>query len=163
MWGNFVPNFKSLASLNAIFSAKTTVKKKVLFEQAIIDHMSIRRDLPEVRDMASLDSIVYNSFIKKYNKKYGTLLQEQKDLLNRFITSFADDGFELRLYLNEELSRLKSLLSNVAESDLEPLISQKTTNVVEYLDEFRKREFTTTDLKKLLKTQELAREFRLND
>ena len=75
----------------------------------------------------------------------------------------ADDGFELRLYLNEELSRLKGLLSKAAEADLKPLVSQKTSEVVTYLDQFKKRDFFDTDLKKLLKTQELVREFDSND
>ena len=113
--------------------------------------------------MVPIDTLTYGSFIKKYNEKYGDLHQEQKELLNRFITSFADDGFELRLYLNEELSRLKGLLSKAAEADLKPLVSQKTSEVVTYLDEFKKRDFFDTDLKKLLKTQELVREFDSND
>jgi len=158
VWSNFVPNFKSLASVNAIFSPKTTVKKKVLFEQAIVDRMSKKQILFDPSKMQSLDSLTYNSFIKKFNKKYGGLIQEQKDLLNRYITSFADDGFELRLYLNEELSRLKSLLNKAAESELEPLISQKANEVVEYLKEFQRREFTEVDLNKVLKTQELVQE-----
>ena len=122
--------------------------------------MSEQHDLRPSNPMASLDTLTYNSFIKKYNEKYGALLQEQKELLNRFITSFADDGFELRLYLNEELSRLKGSLSEAIDADLEPLISQKTSEVINYLEEFRKRDFTEADLNKVLKTQELARELR---
>jgi|TARA_Y100000310_G_C20647876_1_gene797667 hypothetical protein len=163
MWGRFVPNFKSLASVNAIFNPKTSVKKRVLFEQAIVDKMSEKLDFRPSASMASLDTLTYNSFIKKYNEKYGSLLQEQKELLNRFITSFADDGFELRLYLNEELSRLKGSLSEAIDADLEPLISQKTSQVIDYLEEFRKRDFTEADLNKMLKTQELARELRPHD
>jgi len=160
VWGTFVPNFKSLASVSAIFNPKTSVKKRVLFEQAIVDKMSEQHDFRPSSPMASLDTLTYNSFIKKYNEKYGTLLQEQKELLNRFITSFADDGFELRLYLNQELSRLKGSLSEAIDADLEPLISQKTSKVINYLEEFRKRDFTEADLNKVLKTQELVRELR---
>jgi hypothetical protein len=163
IWGNFVPNFKSLASVAAIFNPKSAIKKKVLFEQSIVDRMSEKQHLSESNNLKSLDNLTYNSFIKKYNEKYGNLLQEQKDLLNRFITSFADEGFELRLYLNEELFRLKSLLSEAAAAELEPLISQKTNEVVEYLEEFRRREFSDADLNKILKTQELVRELGTND
>ena len=163
VWANFVPNFKSIASVSAIFNSKTPVKKKVLFEQAIIDAMSSPSVLPNSIAMKPLDSLTYNSFIKKFNEKYGGLLQEQKDLLNRYITSFADDGFELRLYLNEELSRLKRLLGEAEEADLEPLISQKVSEVIDYLEGFRKREFTSADLNKVLKTQELVQELAAND
>ena len=158
VWSNFVPNFKSLASVNAIFNTKTPVKSKVLFEQAIVDSMSAQQPLTESSKMESLDNLTYNSFIKKFNEKYTNLLKEQKDLLNQYITSFADDGFELRIYLNEELERLKSLISDASQNTVEPLISQKLNEVSEYLEEFRKREFTDNDLNKILKTQELAQE-----
>tara|TARA_R100001224_G_scaffold110161_1_gene88461 strand:+ start:50 stop:577 length:528 start_codon:yes stop_codon:yes gene_type:complete len=163
VWSNFVPNFKSLASINAIFNTKTPVKSKVLFEQSIVDAMSAEQTLAESNKMESLDNLTYNSFIKKFNEKYTNLLKEQKDLLNQYITSFADDGFELRIYLNEELERLKSLISDASQNTVEPLISQKLNEVSEYLEEFRKREFADKDLNKILKTQELVQELTQND
>tara|TARA_R110002020_G_scaffold76558_13_gene193965 strand:+ start:6169 stop:6987 length:819 start_codon:yes stop_codon:yes gene_type:complete len=163
VWGNFVPNFKSLASINCIFNSKTGVKKKVLFEQALIDQMSKKNNSAQRSTLKAIDNLTYNSFIKKFNDKYGGLLQEQKDFLNRYITSFADEGFELRLYLNEELSRLKGLLGEASEAQLEPLVSQKVVEVLEYLEGFRKREFTETDLNKVLKTQQLVQELAAND
>lgn len=163
VWGNFVPNFKSLASINAIFNSKTAVKKKVLFEQAVVDQMSEKSNRPATAPLKPIDSLTYNSFIKKFNDKYGNLIQEQKDLLNRYITSFADDGFELRLYLNEELRRLKENLSVATESDLPPLVATKVAEVVDYLEGFRKREFTEDDLNKVLKTQELVQELVASD
>jgi hypothetical protein len=111
VWGNFVPNFKSLASVSAIFNSKVGVKKRVLFEQMIVDRMSAPADGVTPNALKPLDNLTYNSFIQKFNDKYTNLLSEQKDLLNRYITSFADDGFELKLYLNEELGRLKSALA----------------------------------------------------
>ena len=158
VWNNFVPNFKSLASVSAIFNSKLNIKKKVLFEQSLVDKMSGSKISQPLDNMKSVDSLAYSSFIKKFNDKYGFLIQEQKDLLNRYITSFADDGFELRLYLNEELSRLKKLLQDAADKDLQPLLVQRVSSVVDYLDEFRRREFSDDDLNKILKTQELVQE-----
>jgi len=163
VWGNFIPNFKTIASVNAIFNPKTTIKKKVLFEQAIVDRMSESGKSEPRVDLRSIDNLTYNSFIQKFNDRYGQLLREQKDLLNRYIVSFADDGFELRLYLNEELSRLKGLLNEVVIANVEPLISQKANEVLDYLESFRKREFTETDLNKVLKTQELVQELAIHD
>ena len=163
VWSNFVPNFKSLASVNAIFSPKTAIKQKVLFEQAIVDRMSAEASLIKSENLKSIDNLAYQSFISKFNEKYGDLLKEQKDLLNRFITSFADDGFELRLYLNEELSRLKSRVEETAQHVNEKALSESLDNVSEYLEGFRKREFTEDDLNKILKTQELLREIDSDD
>jgi hypothetical protein len=163
VWSNFVPNFKSLASVNAIFNTKTPVKSKVLFEQALVDAMSAQTPLAESDVMESLDNLTYNSFIKKFNDKYTNLLQEQKELLNQYITSFADDGFELRIYLNEELQRLKDLIASKDAATIEPLIAQKLNQVSQYLEEFRRREFKDIDLNKVLKTQELVVELSAND
>ncbi len=163
VWSTFVPNFKSLASVNGIFNNKTSPKKKVLFEQAAIDHMSAKAPLATTDTLQPIDNLTYHSFIKKFNNKYGDLLQEQKDLLNRFITSFADEGLELRVYLNEELSRLKNEIGVAKEETVEPLIVQKLEGVEAYLEEFRKRQFTDTDLNKVLKTQELVQELTVND
>jgi hypothetical protein len=110
-----------------------------------------------------LDNLTYNSFIKKFNVKYGTLLQEQKDLLNQYIASFADDGFELRVYLNEELYRLKGALTSIDRGSVAPLISKKMESVEEYLESFRRRDFDETDLSKILKTQQLVQEFASHD
>jgi len=139
------------------------MKSKVLFEQSIVDSMSAPIPLAETGKMDSLDNLAYNSFIKKFNNKYTDLLKEQKDLLNQYITSFADEGFELRIYLNEELGRLKSLISEASENTTETLITQKLEEVTEYLEGFRKRDFTDEDLNKILKTQELVQELTAND
>jgi hypothetical protein len=162
-WSNFITNFKSLASINAIFSNKTSVKKKILFEQAVVNKMSARKEPGTIDELKTIDNLTYRTFIKNFNDKYGDLLQEQKDLLNRYITSFADDGFELRLYLNEELARLKDYLKTSSTTILEPTLSKKINEVTEYLEGFRKREFTDIDLNKVLKTQELVQELSSND
>tara|TARA_R110000824_G_scaffold41043_1_gene122485 strand:- start:134 stop:952 length:819 start_codon:yes stop_codon:yes gene_type:complete len=163
VWSNFVPNFKSLASINAIFSTKSAIKKRVLFEQSAIDRMSAHHSLEDSKSLKSIDSLTYHSFIKKFNNKYGDLLQEQKELLNQFITSFADEGLELRVYLNEELSRLKKEVATATANSSEGLVIQKLEAVAVYLEEFRKRDFTETDLNKVLKTQELVQELATND
>ena len=157
-WSSFVPNFKSLASINSIFGQKASVKRKVLFEQALVDRMSDKTRSPSPSRLEPIDSLTYRSFIEKFNNKYETLLMEQKDLLNRYITSFADDGLELRVYLNEELHRLKNALHTAKEASSESLIIEKISGVETYLEQFRRREFKPADLNKVLKTQELIKE-----
>jgi hypothetical protein len=162
-WNSFVPNFKSLASVNAIFNSKTSVKQRVLFEQAAVDRMSAEALSSREASLQPIDNLTYNSFIRKFNDKYGNLLQEQKDLLNQYIASFADEGFELRLYLNEELSRLKGILGEFEKNDFPPLIEEKVGGVETYLESFRRREFTDQDLQKILKTQQLVQELEAHD
>jgi len=162
IWSNFIANYKSLASINALFNPKTSIKKKVLFEQSIIDNM-IAHSTDAADIMKPIDNLTYRSFINKFNEKYGSLLQEQRDLLNNYIASFADDGFELRLYLNEEVGRLKVAIGDVLEtSESSPLIKEKTAAVLDYLEELKKRETTERDYHKLLTVQALVKEFQTN-
>ena len=162
-WSTFVPNFKSLASVSAIFNNKTSVKKRVLFERALVEKMSHRDRGAINNELTPLDNIAYKSFIEKFNNKYSELLQEQKNLLNHYITSFSDGGFELRVHLNEELSRLKKGVQDAQSTVENPAILEKLKDVGEYLENLRKREFSDTDLQKILKTQQLMREITLND
>jgi hypothetical protein len=162
VWSTFVPNFKSLASVNGIFSKKTAIKKRVLFEQAIVDRMS-RPTETLSETLQPIDNLTYHSFIKKFNTKYSSLLQEQQDLLTHYVTSFADDGLEMRVYLNEEIGRLKEVLATATDEAIEPLVAQKVKEVQEYLEGFRKREFIEKDLSKVLKVQSLAKELVTHD
>jgi len=163
VWSNFVPNFKSLASVDAIFNLKAPVKRRVLFEQAVVDAMSADRGVSPTQNLDSLDNLTYSSFIKKFNNKYDNLLEEQKELLNRFITSFADNGFEMRVYLNEELGRLKNIIKETQEKEESALIVEKLSDVSDYLESLRRRSDTDTDIHKLLTTQQLVRELTTND
>tara|TARA_R100000808_G_scaffold10078_1_gene27131 strand:- start:420 stop:1229 length:810 start_codon:yes stop_codon:yes gene_type:complete len=160
VWKNFVPNFKSLASINAVFNTGTSVKKRVLFEQDIVDRMSSESSLLGSAQMKPLDSLTYNSFIKKFNDKYDGLLGEQKELLNHYIASFADGGFSMNVYLNSELGRLKTIMSETAQEEGESVVGGKARGVLGYLDELRTRVFTENDLTKVLKTQELVKELK---
>ena len=162
-WNMFIPNFKSLASINAIFNTNTAVKKRVLFEQALVDEMSTSEANRATTELRPLDTLAYTSFIKKFNFKYNDILQEQKELLNHYITSFADDGFELRVYLNEELSRLKTSIEKVMTDSPASLVETKAQEVRKYLEQFRHRDFTDHDLNKILKTQQLVEELQDHD
>ena len=163
VWSNFIPNFKFLASIDAIFNKKTSLKGRILFEQLAVDTMSEKKGFPTETALKPLDALTYRTFIDKFNGKYEALLQEQKDLLNNYIASFADEGFEMRLYLNRELGRLKSTLAETLETTQDEYTKQSIGGITEYLDGFRKREFSDIDLIKVLKTQELVQELLTDD
>ena len=58
--------------------------------------------------MKSVDNIVYKSFVSKFNEEYSSVLpSEQKELLGKYVSSFADNGIEFKVYMNEEIGRLK--------------------------------------------------------
>ena len=160
IFNNFVPNYKTLASISQIFSGKLSPKQSVILENQLIDAMCVESDLKEVT--MPTDSLVYNTLVSKFNDKYdGDLLKEQKQMLSYFISSFSDNSLELKMFLNEEISRLKNSLKEALEaseiSSDEQMI-EKTKKVITKLDELYTTEISEHVLLTVLKTQTLVGE-----
>tara|TARA_Y100001963_G_C6782593_1_gene450832 strand:- start:2254 stop:3087 length:834 start_codon:yes stop_codon:yes gene_type:complete len=156
----FVPNYKTLASISQIFSLKTSPRDQVLLEQELLTTMC---GTPQTTDEnTDIDNLVVKTFVEKFNKKYGDeLLQEQKDLLTCYISSFADNALELKMFLNEEIGRLKSSLKkaqHTPEIQSDEEMSIKTQKVVELLNNFATESINEEVLLTVLKTQSLVKE-----
>tara|TARA_Y100000296_G_C5133698_1_gene236989 strand:+ start:368 stop:1201 length:834 start_codon:yes stop_codon:yes gene_type:complete len=160
VFGNYVPNYKTLASIAQIFSDKTSPKDQIILEGEIIKNMT--NTLKEVVPINEIDSVVIKSFTKKFNNKYKTeLLDEQKELLTYYISSFADNALELKIFLNEEISRLKLQLkkaTSVQEIQDDSEMLEKTEQVIVRLNEFSKRPIDDELLLTVMKTQNLVKE-----
>lgn len=159
VFNNFVPNYKSLATIAQLFSHKTSPKEQVILENVIINSMGTKP--PEASEV-KMDQLVYATFVEKFNKKYDTdLLGEQKDLLMHYVTSFTDNAVSLKVFLNEEVSRLKEELSRgmkTAEIQSDSVMRQKATQVAMRLDAFAQCEVNEDVLLTILKTQSLVKE-----
>jgi len=159
IFSNFIPDYKNMASISQIFNQKISIKSKILLENEIVGKMSIKT---EEEKMLPMDNIIFKSFVKKFNNEYSDkLMVEQQNLLTKFITSFYNNGLELKMYLNEEIGRLKKVL-NVALRT-EELISdgemrQNAKNVIEVLDSYKEKTPDTKMVKEIIKIQELAQE-----
>ena len=60
--------------------------------------------------------------------------------LNKFISSFVDNGVELKIFLNEEISRLKHIVKkslNLKEVQDDSLMLEKAKAVLKILDNFK--------------------------
>tara|TARA_R100000008_G_C3555813_1_gene153112 strand:- start:210 stop:1040 length:831 start_codon:yes stop_codon:yes gene_type:complete len=160
VFNNFVPNYRTLATIDQMFSFKTSPKTKVILEQEILANMKARQD--NMDNASVIDNLTYRTFVEKFNQKYESdLLEEQKSLLMHYISSFTDNALQLKIYLNEELTRLKKLLNEAKTSEViegdEDMLS-KTEQIVERLESFSKTEITENVLMTVLKTQSLVKE-----
>jgi hypothetical protein len=160
VFGNYVPNYKTLASIAQIFSDKISPKNQVILEGEIIKNMT--NSLEKTITIDDIDSVVIKSFTKKFNNKYETeLLDEQKKLLTYYISSFADNALELKTFLNEEITRLKLQLKaakSIQEIQSDPDMIEKTEQVIAHLNEFSKRSVDDELLLTVMKTQSLVKE-----
>ena len=159
IFNNFVPNYKALATIDQMFSQKTSPKNRVILEGEIVKGMSATA---QNVDMHSIDNVTFRTFVGKFNDKYENgLLQEQKDLLTRYITSFSDNGLELKMYLNTEIGRLKTKLAEAVNVDAiknDEEMLNKTNQIVEKLESFAKSDINENVLMTVLKTQSLVEE-----
>jgi hypothetical protein len=159
VFNNFVPNYRTLATIDQIFSLKTSPKDCVILENEIVNNM---RSKVVNGAAVPVDNLTYNTFVKKFNEKYESeLLNEQKELLTYYIASFADNALELKVFLNEELSRLKTKLiesKKVEEIKNDEDMLRKTNEVIEKLQSFTTAQITEDVLSTVLRTQSLVEE-----
>ena len=159
----FVPNYKSLATIYQIFNSPLGSKERVLLEEGLLNTITEEKVEAEEEKNQPIDNVVYKTFVQKFNEEYNTkLADEQRTLLERYIFSFVDNGLEFKIFLNEEISRLKGEVKasrSTPEMVEDPEMVIKTDKVLEILEEYKTRDVASTqDLMKILKIQELVRE-----
>jgi hypothetical protein len=160
VYGNFVPNYKNIATLDQIFSDGINMKDRVLLENKLIYNMIADQERDE--QMHHINNLTYKTFTKKFNKVYSDHLhEEQKELLSKYILSFVDNGLELKIYLNEEIGRLKKEVresQELEEVKADENMIKNTERVLSLLESFSEEHFDEVQIRKVLKIQELARE-----
>ena len=163
VYGNFVPNYKHLATIRQMFTQSTSVKEKVLLERTLIAAMTSKgKEVTKSKQMPHVDKLVFKTVIENFNKSYSDeLLAEQKELLNNYIVSFGANEVEFKVYLNEELGRLKSEVTTLKEKEVmlenRDLVS-KLEDVRATLDKFQTKRINPAMLEKVMQVQKLVKE-----
>jgi len=160
----FVPNYKNLATLQQVFNnLDLSAKERVLLEEEMLQLMTETTEKTKVEELKHIDSLVFKSFVERFNNEYSSLLEEQKVLLSRFISSGIDGDLEFQMYLNDEIGRLKEEVSTAKatkEFTEDNDMLGKANQVLGILEDFSQKPLEEGDLKKILKIQELAKEIK---
>jgi len=160
VFANFVPNYRDIATLSQIFGEDITIKNRVMLEEKVLSKIANKKSKSLKND--KINNLVVNKFIERFNGKYGTtLIESQKTLLNKYILSFLDNGVDLKMYLNEELGRLKDAVKG--SYDLEELqkdtsMKDKMKKVEKLLESFSAKPVDKEMLQSLLKVQTVVAE-----
>tara|TARA_R100000152_G_C6774999_1_gene203107 strand:- start:1493 stop:2314 length:822 start_codon:yes stop_codon:yes gene_type:complete len=161
VFNNFVPNYKHLATIVQMFSTSTPLKTRVLMESECLQRLTGEQK-KETQALKPISNLTYKTFVKKFNEKYGSTLQtEQRDLLQNYILSFSDNGIGIKLFMNEELARLKEVISQSLTENTELYDSsmrEKAKQVLQLLENCKTQELTREIIGDVLKVQALARE-----
>jgi hypothetical protein len=166
VFNNFVPNYKSLATIARIFNDKTPTKDRILMESVLLETLT-KQIVPENKeDLKHIDSLVVKSFVKSFNNQYDDLLAEQRSLLQHYVTSVNDGQTSFKFYINEELIRIKEIIQKsltTEEVSKDEIMVENTNRVLTLIEEMRQVEIDSTYLMKLLKLQKLASECENDD
>tara|TARA_R110002110_G_scaffold24459_4_gene91606 strand:+ start:2074 stop:2901 length:828 start_codon:yes stop_codon:yes gene_type:complete len=166
VYSNFVPNYRNLATISQIFDVDLGVKHKVLLERTIIQGIvSKPEEIIESKNMPHVDDLVYKKVVENFNAKYGEELDEnQKALIGKYVTLFGANSLEFKVYLNEELHRLKEEVEKISDSDdikEDEDMQQKVALVSERMESFTGRPIDDKMIQQVLKIQALTREIML--
>ena len=161
VYSNFVPNYKTMASVYSIFQDTLPVKDRILLEENIIQQMSSSVET-EQENQKPMDSIIYKTFVGKFNEEYSDLLSEgQKKLLSHYISSFSDNGLELKVFVNEEIGRLKKQIldkKRYSSASSDEVLKEKLEQVYNILDKTKEKSIDTETIEIVLNTQQLLDE-----
>ena len=155
---NHVPNYRDLATIYQLFNRKLSPDKRVILENQICNSMISLRE--EKKEVEKVDKATIKVFMNKFNDTYSTsLLKEQQELLNRFIVSKPYEQTELKIFLNEELGRLKSMVNKTISETEERELKIKLHEVRTILEGFKEiPHIEDTMVEQLMRIQQLVKE-----
>ena len=89
-------------------------------------------------------------------------MTEQKEFLTKYVNSFENNGIEFKVFLNEELQRLKESVENALKKDeikSDEKMMNSTKKTLEFLNSFKDvKELSQDMLQKVLKIQQFVHE-----
>lgn len=158
IYTNFVPNYKSLATIAQIFNDELPIKTKVLLEESLAK--TIINDSQSSK-MPRVDNLVFKTFVKKFNEKYSKTLQEDQEKLIKTYINSLDSDVELKLYLNEEVGRIRTVLEKSLEENNikeDRTLRKKTEQVLSLIERYKEKKVDEKMLVQVLKMQSLTHE-----
>lgn len=167
VYNNFVPNYKTIASVYSILQDNLPVRDRVLLEENIIQQMSNTQEESVMKDQEPIDNLTYNTFVKSFNKEYEDQLNEsQKALLGSYVSSFEDNGVDFKIFLNEEIGRLKEELTAVSTTEqfsANKTLKEKLETVYTILDKTKEKPVDTETIELVLNAQQLVEDINKNE
>jgi len=158
-FANFISNYKSLATVGQYLNSDSVGAKSRLVLESRVGNI-IKQTITSKEDMRHIDNLTYKKFVDRFNETYEkTLRTEQKRLLTNYITSFSDNGLQLKVFMNEEIGRLKGCVGDKLK-----LLNSNDSNyhnfnkVMEKLDKFSNNQIDESMVKTLFYIQDLVNE-----
>ena len=129
-------------------------------ENTIVQYMSSEPN--QITEKKRVSNATMRIFSSKFNNHYSGLLEEQRVLLSKYISSFTDNGLALKMYLNDEIGRIKEQITS--NKDLfNGEVEEKINSVLLMVEGFKGQIISEEMLKQILKMQQLVSEINSNE
>jgi hypothetical protein len=167
-----IPNYKLLASIYKIFEYKDEENplEIVKARASILDHvMSSESNLVEdfsntesdnfVNESKDIRILSYKILVEKFNEKYGSLHESQKETLRQYILT-KSNSLDLKEFFLNEITRIEESIQNYIPT-ADKLIQIKLKEVLSMFDSLKtQRYIKDAEILKLLKLQDLESELK---
>tara|TARA_B110000977_G_scaffold26877_1_gene33698 strand:+ start:1508 stop:2368 length:861 start_codon:yes stop_codon:yes gene_type:complete len=169
-----LPNYKTQAALYMLTEIKankefSNPELEINNKITILEHLSSKPISKESTNTVldefqsydkDLRSLTYRVLLEKFNSKYDTLLEEQKEILKELITSI-DNTPRLKEFYNTKVSEIKETLIKLDKTITDKVTKIKITEVVKILPTLDKTsKVKDDDLTNLLQYYDLIQELK---
>ena len=174
-FGSKITNYKELAALytlienvNSSFISNPTqlVDNKI----TLLEHLTKKEDNKDskqtvLEEFSTYDkdirTLTYKVLLEKFNNKYDTLTDDQKQILKEYINP-VDSTPDLRNFYNTKITELKSTLSKITKNIKDKATQVKITEVTKFLAELNKTDKVgDNNLVDLLRYYQLVNEIQI--
>jgi hypothetical protein len=165
-----INNYKILASIYMLFEHSESKNPKQIMEckSRIVEHgMPSNNKLNKnivlesyTKQSEDMRILSYNLLVEKFNKKYGSLSQSQKNLLNKFITS-VNDNETFKHYVKDIIPTIKGELKEHSLKTTDKVTKIKVQKLSEMLCSVEnKKTLKETHVLSLLRYMDLINELK---
>ena len=141
-----IENYKPYASIYTIFESQhsplSDTKQIVLNKINLLEHItkesitdlqapqSIMEEL--MKEDKEIRILTYKILVEKFNSKYETLSDKQKNILKEYISSISDST-NLKTFLNSKLKEIKKELTEICENLEDKVTKIKVQEVLKFV------------------------------
>ena len=174
-FGSKIYDYKELAALYTLIenvNSKSIVNPTQLVENKVtlLEHLTkkeIKEDskLSVLEEFSTYDkdirTLTYKVLLEKFNNKYDTLTNDQKQVLKEYINS-VDSTPDLRNFYNNKILDLRSTLKEITKNIKDKATQVKITEVTKFLTELKKTDKVgDSNLVDLLRYYQLVNEIQI--
>ena len=150
-FGSKISNYKELAALSILIeniNSKSISNPTQLVENKItlLEHLTKKEVTPDakqtvLKEFSGYDkdvrTLTYKILLEKFNSKYDSLTNDQKQILKEYINS-VDSTPDLRNFYNVRITELKSILNKESKNIKDKATQIKIIEVSKFLIELKK-------------------------